>query len=107
MILNVYLKALYEKENWELIKETFKRLKDSKTAVKDYRSYLIAIKAYRELKDWRRAYKLHLHAEENKVSLPKEFWEAIREMHEGLSEEESRQFITVPRIERKLQSLGA
>lgn len=107
MILNVYLKALYEKENWELIVETFKRVKDSQTAGKDYRSYLIAIKAYRELKDWRRAYKLHLHAEENNIALPKEFWEAIKEMHESLTEEESKQFISVPRIERKLQSLGA
>lgn len=107
MIINVYLKALYDNENWELIKESFKRVKDSNTAKKDFRTYLMAIRAYRELKDWKKAYKLHLHAEANHVELPKEFWNAIRDMHEGLTEEESKKFISIPRIEKKLQSLGA
>lgn len=72
-----------------------------KTVGKDERSYLMAISACRDLKDWQWAYKFYKRGQAW-LTYSQDMWEALKELHEGLTEEESDLFISLPRIKGKL-----
>lgn len=93
--------ALREGKKFEVLRDVFKRIEAVKTVGKDERSYLMAIAACRELKDWKHAYKFYKGGL-GWLTYTEGMWAGLRELHEGLSPEESDLFISLPRINGKL-----
>jgi hypothetical protein len=93
--------ALRQAKKSEILKDVFKRVENNKTVGKDERSYLMAISACRDLKDWKNAYKFYKGGL-IWLTYTEDMWTGLRELHEGLSAEESDLFISLPRINGKL-----
>lgn len=91
-IVNSYLKSLFEKENWETIKESFKKIERSSTAIKNEQSYLMGIYSAKELKDWRRAERFYLRGSQ-KMEFSEEFLGILDTLKQELPQEEKDKFI--------------
>jgi len=93
--------ALREGKKLEVLRDVFKRIEPVKTVGKDERSYLMAISACRDLKDWKYTYKFYKGGL-GWLPYTESMWAALRELHEGLTPEEADLFISLPRINGKL-----